>query len=186
MTDPLPRLAGAAMLRRLAPSDLAAFQAYRHDAELGRYQGWAPVPDDDAREFLRHMGAAELLRPGTWCQIGIAQAVDAALIGDIGLLLSSDATTLEIGFTLRRESQGQGLATLAVAEAIAMVFEHTPAQRVIGIADVRNLASTRLLERLGMAKIETRTVISAGEPCTEHVYAIGRHPIHTDTSSPSS
>ena len=174
MTDPLPRSAGAAVLRRLTPSDLRAFQAYRHDAELGRYQGWAPVPDDDAREFLRHMGAAELLQPGTWCQIGIAQADDPALIGDIGLLLSSDATKLGIGFTLRREAQGRGLATAAVREAVAMVFEHTAAQRVVGIADVRNLASIRLLERVGMHRVETRSVVSAGEPCTEHVYVVGR------------
>ncbi|MBB1473069.1 GNAT family N-acetyltransferase [Luteimonas sp. MC1782] len=174
MADPLPRMAGDAMLRRLAPSDLRAFQAYRQDAELGRFQGWAPTPDDDAREFLRHMGAADLLRPGVWCQIGIAQASDQALIGDIGLLLSSDATRLEIGFTLSRGSQGRGLATAAVKEAIAMVFAHTPAQRVVGIADVRNLASIRLLERVGMERVETRNVVSAGEPCTEHVYAVCR------------
>lgn len=174
MADPLPRVAGDVMLRRLATSDLQAFQAYRHDAELGRFQGWVPTPDDDAREFLRHMGAAELLRPGTWCQIGIARVRDRGLIGDIGLLLASDATSLEIGFTLSRAAQGQGLATAAVREAIAMVFAHTPAQRVLGIVDVRNLASIRLLERVGMARTATRTVVSAGLPCTEHVHARAR------------
>lgn len=174
MPDPLPRMAGDALLRRLAPSDLRDFQAYRQDAELARFQGWVPTPDDDAREFLRHMGAAELLRPGVWCQIGIARASDQVLVGDIGLLLSGDATRLEIGFTLSRAAQGRGLATAAVREAIAMVFAHTPARQVIGIADVRNLPSLRLLERVGMLRVETRTVVSGGEPCTEHVHAVDR------------
>lgn len=174
MTDFLPRSAGAALLRRLAPADLPAFQAYRHDVELGRYQGWVPVPDADAREFLRHMGEAPLLQTGTWCQIGIARADDEVLIGDIGLLLSGDATRLEIGFTLARDAQGRGLATAAVREAIAMVFAHTAAQRVVGICDVRNLASIRLLERVGMTRTESRTVISRGESCREHVYALDR------------
>jgi hypothetical protein len=35
--EPLPVLAGPALLRRLRVSDLPAFQTYRHDAELARY-----------------------------------------------------------------------------------------------------------------------------------------------------
>jgi hypothetical protein len=40
------------VLRRLATADLAAFQAYRTDAALGRYQGWSPMTDAEARAFL--------------------------------------------------------------------------------------------------------------------------------------
>ena len=174
MTDPLPRPAGPVVLRRLAPSDLAAFQAYRQDAGLARYQGWVATPDHEACGFLAHMHGARLLQPGVWCQIGIADADTDALIGDMGLLLSSDATQAEVGFTLRRESHGRGLATAAVREAIALVFEHTPARRVIGAVDARNTPSMRLLERVGMQQMETRAIESLGEACTEVVYAIER------------
>jgi hypothetical protein len=47
-------------LRRFRDSDLAAFQAYRHDPEVGRWQGWTPGPDALALDFLRRM--AELAR----------------------------------------------------------------------------------------------------------------------------
>lgn len=170
MTDLLPRVAGGIVLRRLAATDLADFQSYRRDPEIGRYQGWVPTPDHDARDFLDHMNQATLLQPGSWCQIGIADASSLTLIGDIGLILASDSRQAEIGFTLRCESQGRGLATAAVKEAIALVFESTSANKVVAIADTRNLSSIRLLERVGMHKVETRSATSRGESCAELVY----------------
>src|SRR6476660_4658923 len=116
--DPLPRIANGVVLRRLAISDLAAFQAYRHDPVLGLYQGWSAASDAEATSFLAEMNSSELLQLGTWSQIGIADFNNLALIGDIGLFLASDGRHAEIGFTLRRESQGRGVATTAVREAI--------------------------------------------------------------------
>ena len=120
------------------------------------------------------MSALELLQPGAWSQIGIAKSHDQVLIGDVGLFVASDGQQVEIGFTLRRESQGHGLATAAVREAINLVFEQTQATVVLGITDARNLPSIRLLERVGMHKTETRSAIFRGEPCLEHVYAVSR------------
>ncbi len=177
MIDLLPRAAGGIVLRRLAATDLADFQSYRQDPELGRYQGWVATPDNDARDFLHHMNQATLLQPGTWCQIGIADANSLTLIGDIGLILAGDSSQAEIGFTLRRQSQGRGLATTAVKEAIALVFESTIAKKVVGIADTRNLSSIRLLERVGMHKVETRSAKSRGKPCTEFVYNANKHSV---------
>jgi len=172
--DPLPRIANGVVLRRLAVSDLAAFQAYRHDAVLGQYQGWSVTSEADAGSFLTEMSTAEILQPGTWSQIGIADTGSQALIGDVGLFLASDGQHAEIGFTLRRESQGHGVATTAVREAINLVFEHTKAEQVLGITDARNLPSIRLLERVGMRKTESRSVMFRGEACLEHVYSVSR------------
>jgi len=72
-------------LRRLAVADLAAFQAYRRDPELGRYQGWSPMPDAEAAVFLSEMSRAPIFFPGSWSQLGITEPPDPSLIGDIGL-----------------------------------------------------------------------------------------------------
>lgn len=170
----LPRFAAGVMLRRLATSDLAAFQAYRHDAVLGQYQGWSPTTDDEASSFLTQMSIAELLQPGIWIQLGIADPASLTLIGDIGLLLAEDGRHVEIGFTLSRQSQGRGIATAAVREALNLVFEQTLAERVLGVTDSRNLRSIRLLERVAMRLVETRNTRFRGEDCIEHVYAIPR------------
>lgn len=72
------------------------------------------------------------------------------------------------------DSQGRGLATVAVKEAIALVFERTPAQSVVGITDSPNSPSIRLLERVGMRKLDTRDAGFRGEPCVEFVYSLSR------------
>ena len=49
------------MLRRLHPDDLAAFQAYRTDPAVGRWQGWTAQSDAQALAFLTEMAAIPLL-----------------------------------------------------------------------------------------------------------------------------
>lgn len=170
----LPRSAGPVALRRLTTDDLRAFQAYRHNAEVGRWQGWEPMDDARALQFLREVAQMPLLPPGQWTQIAIADAATDALYGDIGLHLADDGTQAEIGFTLAGAAQGRGLGTAAVRAALALLFEDTPVTRVIAITDARNAASMRLLERVGMKRVATQPAVFRGEPCTEHTYALTR------------
>jgi ribosomal-protein-alanine N-acetyltransferase len=169
--DPLPRSGEGFVLRRLAVADLPAFQAYRSDAELGRYQGWRPMQDADAIAFLAEMHAAPFPRRGDWNQIAIARPGDQCLIGDIGICVAEDGQHAEIGFTLARAAQGRGIATSAVREAIALAFSAGGVARVMAVTDARNAASIRLLERLGMLRVDTREAVFRGEPCLEHTYA---------------
>jgi aminoglycoside 6'-N-acetyltransferase len=172
----LPRLAPGVVLRRLRPSDLTAFQAYRTDADLGRYQGWSVMSDAQARAFLEEMNTMPLFPQGEWIQLGIAAPHDeAALLGDMGLHLAEDARDhVEIGFTLSRAAQGRGLATAALRAAAQLVFESTAAERVLAITDVRNRASIGVLERAGMRRVEERQTLFRGEPCVEYVYVLLR------------
>lgn len=168
--DTLPLDAGPVRLRRLRPDDLAAFQAYRGDAGLARWQGWSPMDEAAARAFLDEMARMPLLRPGDWTQLAIADAASDRLLGDLGLFVAADGSYAEIGFTLARDAQGRGRATAAVAAAIGLLFAHTPVRQVLGITDARNLASVRVLERVGMTRLETREAVFKGEHCIEHVY----------------
>lgn len=170
----LPRRAEGIELRRLMPSDLQAFQSYRQDAEIGRFQGWQAMSDGAALAFLTEMNSAVLLQRGQWTQIAIAQPGSATLIGDIGLFVADDAAQAEIGFTLGRAAQGRGLGSAAVRAAIALLFEQTPVQQVIAITDARNTPSMRLLERVGMTRLQTQAAVFRGEPCLEHHYRLTR------------
>ncbi len=158
----------------MRPDDLAAFQAYRALPELGRYQGWLPMSDADALAFLTDVQGAPLFTPGQWMQLGIAEPARDVLVGDIGLHLSDDGSTGEIGFTLQPAVQGRGIATQAVRQALRLLFSGTNVARVFGITDARNLPSIRLLERVGFEFVEHRHVVFRGEPCTERVYALPR------------
>ena len=179
MVPPEPwALAGARVrLRRLRVDDLPRFQHYRADAEVGRYQGWLPMDDAAAVAFLAQMAATPFCPPGHWCQIAIAEADNDVLIGDIGLCLAADGEALEIGFTLAREWQGSGRATEAVQLALQAVWAHTTARRVLGLTDVRNAASVRLLQRLGLRRFATLEAVFRGEACSEHHFVL-HHPGH--------
>lgn len=174
----LPRHAEGIELRRLVPSDLRAFQSYRQDAEIGRFQGWQAMSDGQALEFLTEMNEVPLLQPGQWTQVAIAQRSSILLVGDIGLFIAGDGSQAEIGFTLARAAQGRGLGTAAVRAAVGLLFEHTPVQQVIANTDARNAPSIRLLERLGMTRVATQAAVFRGEPCTEQRYRLPRAPQH--------
>ncbi len=164
------------MLRRLRPTDLADFQAYRGDPEVGRWQGWQPQTDAQALAFLEEMAGGPLFQPGTWTQLGIADDLTGQLIGDLGIHVSADGREAEFGFSLARAAQGRGLASAAVRTAIAQVFEQTAVRHIHAQTDARNAACIRLLERLGAARIATLATEFRGEPCTELRYLLASRP----------
>ncbi len=159
------------MLRRLQADDLAAFHAYRSDATVGRYQGWEPMSRSEALAFIIRMAAASLFEPGVWAQLAIARAEDGSLVGDLGIRVAANLEHAEIGFTLAPSGQGRGLGSAAVAEAIRLLFEQTDVPRVVAVTDARNTPSVRLLERVGMSRVESCETVFKGEPCTEWTYA---------------
>ena len=161
-------------LRRLGVNDLTDFQAYRTDPEVARYQSWAEHDDAEARRFLEAVSIDPLLQPGEWCQIGIALAETGRLIGDIGICLDADGKAAEIGITLSRAHQQSGLAKEAIDLASGWIFQSTEAARVYGIADKRNAAAERLMQRLGMAFEEEYETEFEGAPCVEVRYAVMR------------
>ena len=163
-------------LRRLHSGDLAALQAYRNDPEVGRYQGWEPMSDAAAAAMIAEMAAAPCPTPGDWMQIAIADAASDALIGDIGLHVSAAGEEAELGITLAPDAQGRGLAAEAAVALIGMLREHSDVRRLVGITDVRNAASARLLERLGMTFEAEEETIFRGEPCREARYALVLRP----------
>jgi RimJ/RimL family protein N-acetyltransferase len=169
--DPLPFTAARVTVRRLRPDDLEPFQAYRHDPEVGRYQGWEPTPDAEARAFLEAMEQEPFGRPGEWLQVAIADSTDDRLLGDIGLYTMA-AGEAEFGITLARAAQGRGLAEEAARALIAGLREHTALQRLIAITDTRNIASARLLRRLGMTLEAECSAEFRGEPCREWQFAL--------------
>lgn len=167
--------APAFLLRPLSTADLAAFQSYRHDPELGRYQGWAPQSDTEAQSFLATMSTQPFLVPGAWTQSGIADPVTQTLIGDLGIFLDPTGHYAEIGLTLARPAQGRGVATAALREAIRRIFTSSQVERVLCVSDARNTASVRMLERAGMNRTATRDAVFRGEQCIEHVYTLQRN-----------
>lgn len=173
-SDLLPRGTGRVILRRLELADLSRFQSYRHDPEVGEFQGWEPQPDDEATRFLKTMSDVDLFPLGAWVQLGIADRSTNELIGDVGICLSVDGKKAEIGFTVAPRAQGAGVGTDAVREAVGLIFDHSDVSQVVAVIDARNTRAHRVALRAGFEKIERLNAVFRGEPCIEYVWAISR------------
>jgi RimJ/RimL family protein N-acetyltransferase len=163
---PLPITTPRLRLRRLRTEDLVAFQAVRHDPELGRWQGWTPEPDDTALQFLHEMATTPWPAPGQWLQIGIASLIDDALIGDIGLSPRTGGG-VEVGITLAQAHQHRGLAREAIAALLEALADAGLAHTAIGALDERNTASAAMLAALGFVRVAVEPVLWRGEPVVE-------------------
>lgn len=169
MNDFLPIETERLRLRRLHAADVARFAHYRADPELARFQGWSPMSADQAAEFVGAMQVQPAFVEDSWLQVAIALAASDELLGDLGICLHRGGD-LEVGFTLRREAQGQGFATEALGGLFRAALARAEVRRIVGHVDARNLASIRVMERLGMALVASSEADFKGERCTELRY----------------
>lgn len=144
-----PRL----LLRWLRPDDLDDFLAYRSDPLVMRYQSMSPMNREEAVSFIKSQMDNELGRVGGYQQIGIERKSDGKLIGDCALKIqAAEPRIAEIGYTVNRNFQGQGFATEAVRALIGELFGSMAMHKVVALVDVRNPASSRVLEKLGFTR----------------------------------
>lgn len=171
----LPIRGDRVTLRRMAEGDLDPFLAYRSDPEVRRYQSWEEMDRQRAQGFLAHCATVTpLLRPGHWVQIALADPADDRLLGDMGLFLSETGDEAELGITLARAAQGQGRAQEAVKLACGLLFRETGVARILGIADIRNAPSLRMLARAGFTPTHEERSEQGGETITERFHELRR------------
>ncbi len=168
-SDILPFKTQRLLLRRFHEKDLPAFTDYRSDPAVARYQGWNHFTLRDAQIFFQGQRDLPWAKPDSWLQIACTRLDTDELIGDCGLHFLSEQGGMEIGFTVAPRFQGKGYAREAVQALCHQLFAKTGCQRIQAVTDARNLASLRLLERVGFQKLghEPEKTIFKGEPCEE-------------------
>lgn len=140
------------ILRRFRPDDVDAFLGWRSDPEVARYQSWSAMDRVQAEAFLSDVAAMPIPMAGSWAQIAVARP-DGSAVGDMGLFLSQDGQEAEIGISLARSAQGQGLGRKAVRLAAEFMFESSDIRRCLLWSDVRNRASLALIAALGAREV---------------------------------
>jgi RimJ/RimL family protein N-acetyltransferase len=100
------------------------------------------------------------------------------VMGRCGLLYIQDTAETEIDFLLGKPFWGQGFATEAAKAALQFGLEEHNFAAVVGIVHPENLASQRVLEKLGMR--QTMRTNYFGMDCFRYEIARGT-PEHTAT-----
>jgi RimJ/RimL family protein N-acetyltransferase len=137
------------VLRPFAFDDVHDVLAYAVDPEWSRY---LPVPrpytEADAYRFIAAQVLLDHHEHPVWAieHTGIG-------IGGINLRYSEGARIAEVGFSIARNYWGQGLATEATSAVVDAAFAADPRLvRVRAMADARNVASIRVVEKCGFAR----------------------------------
>ena len=142
------------VLRSFEPGDLDGLAELHGDEDLVRWIPWAARDREEAAAVLeRKVGQTAFTEPGGGVAVAAVRRDDGDFVGDLVLMYSSEVNSLaEIGFMLGRRHHGQGYATEGCRELLRMAYEELGMHRVIGRLESRNLASARVLERLGMRR----------------------------------
>lgn len=133
------------------PSDWLAFSHIAKDVEVMRYiTGGVPWADDRIQLFVNRQ--VELFSERGFCRWKLLLRPAQEMIGFCGLGFWGDLLDPEIGWWLARSHWGCGLATEAARMALRDAFERVRLQRIISIARPANIASTRVMEKLGLKR----------------------------------
>jgi RimJ/RimL family protein N-acetyltransferase len=168
----LPLETARLRLRRLSLDDLPAMHALDADPGVLRWLYDEPRSEDQSRLALQRRIDRN---PVTGLTLGAETRDTGELIGRLSLTVTAaEHRQGEIGFIFSPAHQGRGYATEASACMLALAFGPYELHRVVGRAEARNVASTRVLEKLGMRReahlIENEWV--KGEWQSEVIYAL--------------
>jgi RimJ/RimL family protein N-acetyltransferase len=138
-------------LRTWREDDLAPYARICADPEVMRYLSGPMTREHSEQQvstFVRHWEERGF---GLWV---IEKKSSGAFIGFIGLLVHEDWSEgnhrTEVGWRLARPFWGRGLATEGAMASLRYGFEELGLDRIISIAVPENLASRRVMEKLGM------------------------------------
>jgi RimJ/RimL family protein N-acetyltransferase len=163
-------------LRPFVESDFDAVYAMRSDPEVALYLYQGPLSWEETRNRLeRNMALTAWTAEGDWLSVAAVERTTGLTVGDMALhWVSERDRTAEVGFVFDPRHQGKGFATEAARALVEWAFGAAGFHRVIGRTEARNVASARVLEKLGM-RLEAHFVENEwvkGEWQSELVYAI--------------
>jgi RimJ/RimL family protein N-acetyltransferase len=108
-----------------------------------------PLPGEDAREHLD-----KLTHPGGWGAWLVFRGDE--LVGDAGFLAPPAGGEVELGYAVRPEHRGRGYATEAARALVEWALAQPGVDRVVAEFEHDNVASKRVLERVGMRPVDER------------------------------
>ncbi|GIF19983.1 RimJ/RimL family protein N-acetyltransferase [Actinoplanes tereljensis] len=115
--------------------------------EMSRYQAWGPNTEAQTQSFVRESAALWHSRPQT--SYPHAVLADDQVVGIADLHLRGPSSG-EIGYGIHPARWGQGLAGVAAQELLRQAFTERGLHRVYATCDPRNVASSRVLIKIGM------------------------------------
>ena len=138
------------VLRQFTPADLDVY-AMRifADPEVTRFLPKRDIPPRQRAERVLKYFSEHWLEHGfgDWA---VTDRADGQLIGHCGLNFVPEAGEVEVEYSLAKAYWRRGIATEAARASVRFGFEALRLERLIALADPQNIASYRVMEKVGL------------------------------------
>ncbi|MCI0439420.1 MAG: GNAT family N-acetyltransferase [Chloroflexi bacterium] len=140
-------------LREFVEGDWQAVHEYASDPEVCRFMVWGPNTEEQTRSFIARMVELRQERPRASFELAIELREEGRLIGACGIRARPpEKRQGDIGYVLNSSYWGKGYATEAARALLAFGFERLGLRRIIATCATDNIASARVLEKVGMRR----------------------------------
>jgi ribosomal-protein-alanine N-acetyltransferase len=153
MSLPTPTLhTDRLLLRPFTSADADALYALHSNAYVLRY--WDSPPWTEPARAERFVAACrQLAEEGSGARLAIDRASDTTFLGWCSLSQwNADYRSASLGYCFGEPSWGHGYATEAARAVLQWAFDTLDLNRVQAETDTRNVASARVLEKLGFVR----------------------------------
>jgi len=140
-------------IRPFKSGDINDIHAYASNPETTKYMLWGPNTIEDTQGFLNYVLNHYQKKPITNFEYGIE--FEGKIIGGIALVVDYVTKSAEIGWILNETYHRRGIVFQAAKEMIDFA-KSIGVETLHATADSRNVASYKLMEKLGMKHKETK------------------------------
>lgn len=138
------------ILREFVAADFEAVYAFSSNKEVQKYTGDVLLTSlEEAKKIIKNVWFNDYKTYG-YGRWAVIYKPDNTLIGFAGLKYLPEFQETDIGFRFLPKYWGKGIASEVSKEIISYGFEVLQLQRIIGIADPKNSASCKVLEKIGL------------------------------------
>lgn len=143
-------------MREFTMDDAAAVYEFGSNKEVTRYTGDAGSVEslEDAKHVIENVLLAEYETHG-YARYALVHKGDDKVIGFCGLKFGEEMGLPDVGYRMLPEYWGRGLATEAARATMEYARTVLGLGRIVGLAVVENVASNRVLEKIGMRLVAT-------------------------------
>lgn len=144
------------ILREIEPGDFDALYRMNSNAEIMKYVG-----DGSVRTHEQMLGELDMLishytrKPGLGIWATLLKDSNT-FIGASGLVFYDNTTEIEIGYRMLKEYWNKGYATEAALGLVKYGFNTLKLKKIVSSAHTENIASRRVMEKIGMRYVDNR------------------------------
>lgn len=164
------------IIRTLNANDVADLKEWLGKDEIYTYWGRKASKNEKNPELM-------FIDPRPWVKRkpspdfdwGIVLKESNKVVGMIAVFDIQNARMGDIGYRVNPEYWNMGITTEALKEVVRFIFQNTEIERLNGRADVRNIASNKVMEKCGFIKEGTvRQGKMVSVYCDYHIYGMLR------------